>query len=337
MKTNLQYVGRIYKNCGPTGAQQEALAADRNFRKMATDEYGKVIGTMKDIFGQIQQQVGSIAAAGVGQHGWTPAETSARQGQVITQAAVANKQLQAAIAEKGAMVSGGGPGLQLGATLATEAGAEAQVLNKEAEQLQQNIAEDYATGRENYWKATAVEGAIPGEEAKISAEAAQPVLGSQKSEADQANENAAASSSWMGLVGGLASGAMGMVGGLCVTEDTRIELASGERLFAKDLEVGEYLRSMGDREEVAALEHGTEYCVWVTLENNMSVEVSLSHTLALGNGGYTEACEAMGKEIKTVNGESKVVSVASSGFKPVIRIRLSGSHTYVSNGIWSLE
>ena len=204
MKTNLRYAGHIYKNCGPSGAQKEALQADTDFRKMATDEYGKVIGNMQDVFGQIQQQVGSIAAAGVGQQGWTPAETSARQGQVITQAAAANKQLQASIAEKGAMTSGGGPGLTTGATLATEAGAESNVLNKEAEMLQQNTAENDATGRENYWKATAVEGAIPGEEAKISSEAAQPVLGAQKNESDQANENQAASSSWMGLVGGLA-------------------------------------------------------------------------------------------------------------------------------------
>lgn len=337
MITDLRYTGRLYKNCGPTGAQQEALAANRNFRKMATDEYSKVIGNMKDVFGQIQQQVGSIAAAGVGQQGWTPAERSARQGQVITQAAVANKQLQAAIFEKGAITSGGGAGLTTGATLATAAGAEADVLNREAEDLQKNIAEDYATGRENYWKATAVEGAIPGEEAKITAEAAQPVLGAQKNESDQANENAAASSSWMGLVGGLASGAMGMAGNLCVTEDTYILHASGEWLRADELTVGTHLRGPSGDEEIIGFERGEEPCVWVTLENEMEIEVSTSHTFAVPDGGYAEAWESKGKMVRTLFGDSKVVSVEASAIKPVIRIHLKGSHAYVSNGIWSLE
>jgi len=215
MITNLRFVGKIYKNCGPTGAQQTALAADQAFGKQALEVYGENMKNMQEAFSQVFGQVNNIVEAGIGQQGWTPAEAAARSGEVINQTAANAKMLNAAIADKAAASSGGGAGLTTGATQAVEAGAEAQVLNKESSELQQNVAENYATGRENYLKALGVEAELPGLETEAAAKNAQPVSAAYGQTSQQANENAAASSSWMGLVGGIADAAVGgLTGGI---------------------------------------------------------------------------------------------------------------------------
>ncbi|MDE2106154.1 MAG: hypothetical protein KGL39_53520 [Patescibacteria group bacterium] len=334
MITDLQYVGRIYKNCGPTGAQTGALGAEQTFRKMAMTTYGSVIKNANDILGAIHSNLSSIEAAGIGQKGWTPAEEAARKGEIITQAAASQKYLQQQIGERAAMAAGGGPGLVTGGTETAKAMAAADVMGKESEALQKATAEEYATGRENYLQATKMDIALPGEEARAVESAAAPVLGAEKTESEQANQNAAASSSWMGLVGGLAEAGIGVA---CVTKDTLIETAERGDIRAGDLMVGDHLRGMNGDEEIVGLERNQKQCVWIELESGMSIEVTKSHTFALAGGGYTEAHEAKDQVVQTISGDRKVVSVQPSTVKSVLRIRLKGSHTYVSNGIWSLE
>ena len=213
MSTNFKYVAPAYKNCGASGGQEQAFAAERSFQQTALSMYQSVLPNSEAALTQIGDQLATITAGGPGQQGFSPEELAARNGQTLNEAAAANKQIQANIAEKGVMASGGGAGTTLGSTTAAEAGAEAQVLNNAANQLQKTTAENYATGRQNWQYATEAGAKVAGEEVSATATAAEPVTGAEKLMSDQANQNAAANSSWMGLVGGIASSFAGGLGG----------------------------------------------------------------------------------------------------------------------------
>lgn len=210
MKTNLWYAGPIFKNCGHSEGQGDALHADMSFQNMVKDTYSKNVANAEEILGQIHDRVDSISAAGVGQQGWTPAENAARTGEIVNQTAANSKYLSAKIGDEAAAHSGGGPGLENGNVTATKANADASVLNNEVSALQKNTAENYDAGRNNYWAATNVEKGLPGELASADSASAGAVNQSDQISNDQANQNSAANSSWMGLVGGLAGDATGL-------------------------------------------------------------------------------------------------------------------------------
>ena len=208
------YIGPRYTNCDPTGAQKSALGADSSFRKTLTGSYNTDFSESQGLFNELHGGLTAIEAKGPSQEGMSPAEKAAENSQALNSAAAANKNVQAAIGAKAGM-SNANPGVESGVTEAVRAGAATQVASNLANKQSQIVERSYDIGRENYNTATKELEALPSATMSPVTQAGEAAVGSEKVENEQANTNAAASSSWMGLVGGLADSAVGgLTGGL---------------------------------------------------------------------------------------------------------------------------
>lgn len=211
---NFIYIGSSFKNCGPTGEQQSALAAESSFRRELTSSYKSDFADAKSLFDELHANMETIVAKGPSQEGMSAEEKAARNSQSLNNAAAANKNIQAAIGQKAGM-TGATPGVESGVTEAVRADAMAKVENNLSNEQAKITDENFKLGRENYNNAVRGEMALPAATMNPVTAAGEAVTGAERVESAQANENAAASSSWMGLVGGLADSAVkGLTGGI---------------------------------------------------------------------------------------------------------------------------
>lgn len=199
------YKGKAFRNCANAG-QTSALAADQTFGQTLRSSYGTDFSEAQGIFNSLNGNLESIVAAGPGQQGETPTELAAQNSQAVNQAAASNKQIQQSIGEKASM-SGATPGVESGVTQAASAGAEAQVENNLGNTEANITQKNYDIGRQNYQTAVKNQMALPEATMAPVNQAAGAVNSANETTGQQANANEAASNSWMGLVGGLASSA----------------------------------------------------------------------------------------------------------------------------------
>lgn len=336
------YVGKTYKNCDPSKSQKSALAADSSFRTTLQSSYGTDFSESQQLFNNLNANFESIVAKGPSQEGMSPQEKAAENSQALNSAAAANKNVQALIGQKASM-SNATPGVESGVVQAERATAATNVENNLSNKQTDIVEKSFELGRENYNNAVKADLQLPGATMDPVNQAGGEVIGAEKVADDQANANAAAQSSWMGIVGGLAGDAVGAAGTAagCVTPDTKIVLYSPKyynfTVPAYGVKVGDILEGIQGPEKVIRLEESQQPCVHITLTDGKWISVSKSHTFALADGGYTEAWDAFGKKILTHNGHSVVERIESLPIQPVIKICLTGAHAYLSNGIWSLE
>ena len=207
------YKGKTYLNC-LSGDQKSALAADQAFGATLRSSYSTDFSEAQGIFHNLSGNLESIIANGPSQQGMTPTELATRNSQAISNAAASNKNIQAAIGEK-ADAGGATPGVESGVTESVRAGAMAQVENNLSNTEANITDENYKLGREQYNTAVKNLSDLP-EKTMAPVTGAASVANTANSITDkQTNENAASSSSWMGLVGGLADSAVkGLTGGI---------------------------------------------------------------------------------------------------------------------------
>lgn len=202
---NYTYTGKIYKNCDPSGAQKAALSSAQSMAQILQGSYETVFGAGSSIFNSLKAGYDKIIQT---VHGKSAEELAAENSQIINQAAASSKQVQQAIGERAA-TTGVVPGVESGVVQAERAAADTAILNKASAQKLAVTAEDYAIGREERDRAMAAEGKLTGEAFAPAEGFAGQTTKAIGVESEQANANAAASTSWMGLVGGLADAAVG--------------------------------------------------------------------------------------------------------------------------------
>ena len=201
----MRYIGTIYKNCDPSGAQQAALKGATDFASTMKAAYGQVFGAGSTIFNSLKAGWDKIINT---THGMTPDELAARRSEISTQAAANNIKVQQAIGRNAAMGSAV-PGVESGVAQAEKAQAATDIATKESTAQEQLTGQDYDIGRQMRVTGMEAEAKLPGEAFSPAAEFATGTENAMKLESEQANANEAASSSWMGLVGGLADKAVG--------------------------------------------------------------------------------------------------------------------------------
>jgi hypothetical protein len=123
-----------------------------------------------------------------------------------------------------------------------------------------------------------------------------------------------------------------------VTPDTLITLSDGSEVKAQDLKIGVIVRGLGvDGNRVIGLEPSLQNTVQLTFSNGKIIDVSCYHGLSK-NRGWIRAWESLGRTVRTLDGDDVVVeSLKNIGLGSIIKIKLDGDHSYLSNGIWSLE
>ena len=207
MSTAFIYIGRTFLNCGPSKGQQTALSADSTFRSTLNSSYNTDFADSQEVFNDLNNNIEQIVAKGESQEGMSPEEKAAENSQALNSAAAANKNVQQLIGQKAAM-TGASPGVESGVTQAVRAASATSIENNLANKQTDIVEKDYDIGRQNYQNAVKEEEALPNATIDPTNGAANATTGAEKVAGDQADQNAAASSSWMGLVGGLADSAV---------------------------------------------------------------------------------------------------------------------------------
>jgi hypothetical protein len=214
-----KYVSPTYKNCSPSGAQQQALSTDQTWGKTLTANYGQVFQDGSYLFNNLSGKLDSIIN---NPQGYSAPELSMMNSETLNTAAANAKKASAAIGERAA-VSGATPGVESGVVQAERAGADTSILNNMSNQ-QAKITEDSAAlAQQRQTEAIAQEEALPGAAFGASNAAAGAVTGANAQTAAQANQNAATSDQWVGVLGGIADSAVaGLTGNI------------GARMFTKN-------------------------------------------------------------------------------------------------------
>jgi hypothetical protein len=208
-RLNLLYIGSVWKNCGPTGGQTDALKSDQAFQKMLSSDYQSTFQQNQALFNNLTSNLGSIISAGPGQQGFTAPELATMNSQAINASAAGNQKLQTAIGENGVRGEAGDPGVESGVEQAERAAAATQedttLNNTEANITQAN----YNTGRQNYWSAVQGQEAAPSAFENPTTQLAGQVNNANAGTGSQANQNAQDSTGneLLGLGEGLAADA----------------------------------------------------------------------------------------------------------------------------------
>jgi hypothetical protein len=197
-------VGNTHKNCDPSNAQKGALASDQAWQKTLTNSYATIFGLGSSLYKSLSTKLDSIINT---KQGKSPEELAAENSQALNSAAASAKQVNAAIGANAAKSGDSNPGVESGVVQAERASADTAVLNNESNQQAKIVEDNYAVGRQERDKAIGAEEALPSAAFGAADNAAGSVNNADAQVSAQANTNAQASSSWMGMVGGLADSA----------------------------------------------------------------------------------------------------------------------------------
>lgn len=203
--TTYKYIGRTYKNCDPSGAQQAALKSSTDFANTMKDAYSQVFGAGSSIFRKLSAGWDRIINT---THGMSPEELAAKRSESLNQSAADIQKVNRSIGER-AGVTGAVPGVESGIVQAERTGAETEILGQESQREADITAQDYATGRKERDIAMEQESNLPSKAFSPATGFASNTEGAIGEESQQANANEQASTSWMGMVGGLADAAVG--------------------------------------------------------------------------------------------------------------------------------
>lgn len=332
---NTRYIGKTYKNCDPSGAQKAALNSATSLQTMLNQGYQSVFGKASAMYDSLSSKLHSIVAS---THGLDPATLSRINAGTLARSAASENAAQAAVNAKGASTSAI-PGVETGVTQAVRGQVISNLETAKNTELGDTAVKDAELGIQERDKALGAEENL-GNVFNASTDIAKADLGALGEESAQANANQQASSSWMGLVGGLADSAIGAAGTAagCVTPETLITRENGEDVPASILQLNDKLWGLDGAEQIVGISVSMQPSVKITLEGGTTITVSESHTFTTAIGGYTFAKDSINKYLSGADGEIFfVIKVEEVGHQPVIRLFLDKDHAYVSNGIWSLE
>jgi hypothetical protein len=144
--------------------------------------------------------------------GKSPEELAAENSQTLNSTAASAKQVNAAIGANAAKSGDSNPGVESGVVQAERSAADTQVLNNMSNQQAKIVEDNYAVGRQERDAAIKSEEALPSAAFGASEGAASEVGAADAQVSQQANANEQSQTSWMGMVGGIASQAAGALG-----------------------------------------------------------------------------------------------------------------------------
>lgn len=173
--------------CGPSSQEQSIANNSQSFASQLQNNYGTLFSQQQSVLNSINRSLSPTLAAGPNQQGFSGAELSSLQTSAINNAGAASRSAQQAARTFGAGQGGGGTsGITSGITKQIQAGIASQAAGQESAQLNQINQADYATGRENYWRA---EGGMASLGSELSPNSAmQGTIGEQGQAFGQAHE-----------------------------------------------------------------------------------------------------------------------------------------------------
>lgn len=206
--------------CGPSSAEKSLQQQSQSFASLLQGNYSTLFGNQLGVLNSIKSALSPILAAGPSQQGFSAAELAARNTAAISNAGAASRNAQQAVGNFTAgRGGGGGTGILSGVDAQLKTAVASSSANQLATEQNKITAENYATGRENYWRAQGgmdqlAAGYSPNAAQGGAINANQESFGEAKTIQDQKMQEAQAIA---GGVTGIASMAIGGVGNLDTT------------------------------------------------------------------------------------------------------------------------
>ncbi len=201
---NTRYIGKTYKNCAPSSAQQGALTAATNLQTTLSNSYKQTFGQDSAMYNSLKGKLDTIAS---NTHGLDPATLARLNSSTLARSAASEQAAQAAVNAKGA-TSSATPGVESGITQQTRGQVVSNLETAKNTELGNTAIQDAELGIQERDKAIGEEANL-GSVYNASTDIAKADVSALGEESAQANANEAASTSWMGLVGGIAGQAAG--------------------------------------------------------------------------------------------------------------------------------
>lgn len=147
---------------GGSSTQEQNLAnSQANFAQTMQNSFSQQFGAQSGIMKNLNQQLTPVANLGPNQQGFSSAELSAMNSAAINNAGAAARNAQqstgAVLAGQG---GGGGSGLVSGIEAQIRGSEASAAANELAGAQNQIVQNNYVTGRQNFWQATAGENAL---------------------------------------------------------------------------------------------------------------------------------------------------------------------------------
>lgn len=146
--------------CGPSSALKSINQDIQGLAQSMTGEAKKVFGTIDTTVNKILSSVGSIISGGPSAGGMNQAELNARRAQAVEAGGTEARNIRGLVGSTGAAVGGGAA--PNGVTAALLAEGEQRAAADTATAQNAITQENYAVGRDNYWKATQAAESAPG-------------------------------------------------------------------------------------------------------------------------------------------------------------------------------
>jgi hypothetical protein len=197
--------------CGPSGAEKSLAAQSASFASLLQSNYSSLFGNQMDTLQAINKSLSPILAAGPNQQGMSAQELAAQNTAAINNAAAAARNARQSVANYGA-----GRGNASGLVSGVQKQLQGEVASASANQLataqNQITQQNYALGRENYWRAAGGMQALgnafsPNAAASASIGANKNAFGEANTIQQQVNAEQA------GIAGGIASIALPFISG----------------------------------------------------------------------------------------------------------------------------
>jgi hypothetical protein len=139
--------------CG-SGSLSSIEAVQKLTASTLSSDFNTVFKENQNILDTIAPSLSGIITKGVGQAGYTPEEDAARKSEILATNSAATRQASSAAGESIAALGGGNQVLPSGSKEAIMGGIAERGAQTGASELQQETAQNYETGRQNYFEAT---------------------------------------------------------------------------------------------------------------------------------------------------------------------------------------
>ena len=151
--------------CGPSGAEKSIAGQQQTFDKLLQNSFSDRFGMQSDVMAKLNAALSPIVEAGPGQQGFSPAELAARNTMAIDTTAGNYRNAAQAVGSSLAGRGGGGSsGLVSGIDQQIKASIASEGARALSNQENQITAENYATGRQNFFQSQAALNALGGME-----------------------------------------------------------------------------------------------------------------------------------------------------------------------------
>jgi hypothetical protein len=178
--------------CGPSKAMKNLNATVQSFTKQVTAEAGTIFGDSNTVFNNIMDATQNIVHGGPSQAGFSQNELNARNAANVEAAGAMARNLKGAAASSAGAIGGGNVVAPAGSTQAAVQNAEIAAAKTQAAGENAITDENYAVGRDNFFKSLSAEQQAPGVfSTSISAnsEAGNQLTAAQKSQQDLDNSS----------------------------------------------------------------------------------------------------------------------------------------------------